>query len=68
MNSSFIQIFDVKDDAKKALAFISGAFPGHAHSMIETSNQIQIWTKIAGTSDTRVLGGVDKLVDAKLRG
>lgn len=56
MKTSFIQIFDKKDDAEKALGFISGAYPAHDHSLVASSNQIQVWTTIESKKEAKTYG------------
>ena len=56
MKTSFIQIFDKKPDAIKALGTITTAFPSHTHQLLDTANQAQVWTNVAGVSDAKLYG------------
>jgi hypothetical protein len=56
MKTSFVQIFDKEDDAKKALGFITGAFPKHKHSLSKSSNQVQIWATLDGKKEHKTYG------------
>ena len=62
MKTSFLQIFDKKDEAIGAAAFMSGEYPDHDHSLIESSNQIQIWRKLGGQELTEVLGSPNESI------
>ncbi len=62
MKTSFVQIFDKKDDAVTALGFITGAYPNNRNSLSEASNQVQVWTSIAGASDAKTYGAPNAAV------
>lgn len=60
MKTSFIQIFDKQDDAERALGFITGAYPTHIHSIVTSSNQVQLWATMAGQTDSKAYGAPDE--------
>lgn len=59
MKTSFVQIFDQKDDAESALGYISGAYPKHNHTLIKSSNQVQVWSKVGDESTVKTFGQPD---------
>lgn len=62
MKTSFVQIFDVKDDALKALGFIETAYPDHKHELVTSSNQVQVRSKIEGVSEAKAYGALDPAI------
>lgn len=59
MKVSYIQVFDVREDAVRALGRLHSLFPDNANSMVETSNQIQLWSKVKNMVDHDIFGELD---------
>ncbi len=62
MKTSFVQIFDKKDDAITAASYMSDTFPDHEHEVIDSSRQIQVWTKVGSEQDGKTYGAPDDKV------
>ena len=59
MKFGYVQAFDKKEDALKALGRIEKIFPAYDNRLVDNCHQVQFWKTADGKTTTDIMGKPD---------